>query len=170
MKYSSSFRVANKCFTNSALVVLWYYILKFFNHSIGINYNYCLLSIYIHNRLRRKSFSSSWLIEITAYSIRKLTFYSRRSLYSKGSSCIITVILIIALHNYQAHQLAICTRLMRSPCLGYPFPIATNRMVEEKSSGLNVINPWTLLSSEETKKRESFFLFVINAMFLFDDS
>lgn len=49
---------------------------------------------------------------------------------------VITVILIIALHNYQAHRLP-SARDSRVPLVGTSFPyLGANRTVEEKSSGL----------------------------------
>lgn len=130
-----------------------------------------ILACFLCNRLRRESFS----IVVTAdwdygvfYSEINVLFASiliqqRVVVYNYCYSyyCVAQLPSAPACHLHATHAFP-------SPRVP-PFSIGTNRMVEEKSSGLNVINPWAL-EREGKEWRILFFFSIINATkFFFDD-
>jgi len=133
--------------------------IKFFNDT-QINLFPAYTSVY---NLSGKFFP----IVITAdwdYGVRKLIF-TRVSVLIKRRVAVISVILIIALHNYRAHRFAICTRLTRSPHGTVPIMEPNGR---EKVIRINAINSQVFARGSK-EKGGILFIFVIDATKFFDD-
>lgn len=117
---------------------------------------------------------SSRLIEITAY--RSEINVSPASVLTKRRVAVITVILIIALHNYRAHRSAICTRLDARLPLASGVPLSPSEPNgREKVNRTNAINSQAFERGGEAKGeargggRILLSSVVIDAMKFFDD-